>query len=252
MTSPTLDPAPAERPRRPRRSTPWWRRPWVAPLALATLVFLSFSVPRYAALDPEQALFFAEGPAWSYAWYYPVLVTHIFAGAVAMLAVCLQVWPWLRRRHPAVHRWSGRVYVWLGLPLVGLASLAIAPLSSTGPGTAVSNVVWSLLWITCTAAGYLAVRRRRHAEHRVWMLRSFALIFAIALNRIWAVVCTAVMLPLLDTAFAGDEAAMMMTIAASSSWLSWTVNLIAVEWWMQHRGRARAGNRARRAAVGTA
>jgi len=53
MTSPTLDPAPAERPRRPRRSTPWWRRPWVAPLALATLVFLSFSVPRYAALDPE-------------------------------------------------------------------------------------------------------------------------------------------------------------------------------------------------------
>ncbi|WP_017595353.1 DUF2306 domain-containing protein [Nocardiopsis potens] len=251
MASPTLGAASAERPRRPeKKNTPWWRRPWVAPLALAVLVFLSFSLPRYASLDPEQAMFYGQGPAWRYDWYYPVLVTHIFAGAVAMLAVCLQVWPRLRRRHPAVHRWSGRVYVWAGLPLVGLASLAIAPLSSTGPGTAVSNIVWSLLWIACTAAGYLAARRRRYAEHRAWMLRSFALIFAIALNRIWAGVCAAAMSPFLDTAFGGDEAAMMAAIASSSSWLSWTVNLIAVEWWMQRR--ARPGNRARSAAVGAA
>lgn len=227
----------------------WWRRPWILPLALLTVVFLGFSLPPYAGLDPDQARTFSEDP-WRYPWHYPVLVTHIFAGAVIMLAMVLQVWPWLRRHHPKVHRWSGRVYVFVGVPFVGVASLLLSPFSSSGPGTAVSNTLFSLLWLIFTVVGYRMVRQRRYAEHRVWMLRSFALTLAIITNRFWGIACTMLLIPQLDTVFGGDEQALLLVVAPMTSWLSWVVNLLVVEWWIQHRKprrgvRSGGGTRAR-------
>lgn len=80
----------------------------VVPLALLTLIFIGYAVPPYLSLDPAQARIQPMPP---YASYYPLLVTHIFLGAVALLAACLQLWPWLRRSRPAIHRWSGRIYI---------------------------------------------------------------------------------------------------------------------------------------------
>jgi len=31
-------------------------------------------------------------------------VAHILFGSVALVTACLQIWPWLRRTHPTVHR----------------------------------------------------------------------------------------------------------------------------------------------------
>lgn len=240
MAPPVTAPGPG--PTRPR----WWQRPWVLPLFLLTMIFLGFSLPPYAGLDPDQARTFSDDP-WVYSWHYPVLVTHIFAGAVVMLAVVLQVWPWLRQHHPRVHRWSGRVYVFVGVPFIGIASLLIAPVSTSGPGTAVSNTLWSILWLSCTVAGYRMVRQGRYAEHRIWMLRSFALVLAIITNRFWGIACTIVLLPHVETAYGGDETTAHLVIGPASSWLSWVVNLLVVEWWIQNRKPAR-----RRRATGTA
>ena len=70
------------------------------------------------------------------------------------------------------------------------------------------------------------------------MLRSYALATSIVGNRRWAVLLIVVLLPQLDTTFGGDENAMINTAANASVWLSWVVNLLVVEWWLQ-RGRAR-------------
>ena len=80
----------------------------VVPLALLAVTFVGYAVPPYLSLDPERARIQPIPP---HASYYPLLVTHIFLGSLALLAACLQVWPWLRSAHPAIHRWSGRVYV---------------------------------------------------------------------------------------------------------------------------------------------
>ncbi|MEV2278636.1 DUF2306 domain-containing protein [Nocardiopsis sp. NPDC049922] len=233
MTHPTTAPTPAPPDRRtppPRRS--WWRRPWIAPLALLSVAFVAFSVPPYTTLDPGQARLPVHDDL---AWHYPVLVTHIFAGALLTLLAPLQVWPWLRRRHPAVHRWSGRAYVLVGVPLVGVPGLLLGPLSSTGPDTRISNTLWAVLWLTCTALGYLAARRRDFARHREWMLRSFVLLYGVALNRIVLVLLALLMLPWLHSGFGGDVEAMILSVAASSSYLSWVLPLIAVEWWLAYR-----------------
>jgi uncharacterized membrane protein len=157
------------------------RRPWVAPLAALTLLFLGFALPPYLGLDPTRArLPIPTG----YPWYYPVLVLHIALGSIALLTACMQVWPWLRAHHPRWHRVSGRVYLAAVVP-AGVAAVTIAPLSTFGPNVRVPSVLLGVLWVVTAIAGFRAARNRRFAEHREWMLRSVALSFVIVANRFW-------------------------------------------------------------------
>lgn len=223
----------------------WWRRPWIVPLFLVVVLFLSFSLPPYFGLDPEQARIPIRKDV---PWHYTMLVVHIFGGSVAVLAACLQVWPWLRKHYPTVHRWSGRAYVMVGIPFVGIPALFISPLSRSGFGGQVANTLWGILWLTCTILGYRMALKKRYAEHREWMLRSFALIFAIITNRLWGVAAGLALTPQLDTTFGGDTNMLVMVAGPMSIWLSWVTNLIIVEWWMQHtRHRTQRGRRRARA-----
>ncbi len=92
------EPSPDSRPRRRGR------RLWVALLGAVAVGFVVYALPPYLTLDPAQARLQPHSPQ---AVYYPLLVTHIFLGSVALLAASLQVWPWLRQTHPRVHRTSG-------------------------------------------------------------------------------------------------------------------------------------------------
>lgn len=215
------------------------RRPWVGLLALLTVIFLVYALPPYLGLDPGLARL--PVPA-QYPWYYPALVTHIFFGSVALLTACLQVWPWLRRHHPRLHRISGRVYLFAGVFPAGVAVLAVAPFSPTsGPTGRVGNLMLAVLWLATAVAGYRAARGRRFAEHREWMVRSVALSFSIVANRAWVVICLLVFAP---EVFAGDATlAVIERAVAPAVWLSWVVNLLVAEWWLQ-----RTRHRRRRAA----
>ncbi|MGH3907643.1 MAG: DUF2306 domain-containing protein [Pseudonocardiaceae bacterium] len=156
---------------------------WFVPLAVLLVAFVAFSLPPYLTFDPSQSRLPATRDG--FPLYYPLLVTHIFFGSVALLAGSLQVWPWFRQRYPAAHRMSGRVYIFGGVLPAGIAVLGVAPLSSTGFVSQVGNTMLALLWLPITIAGYRMARQRRFAEHREWMIRSFALTTSIVVNRLW-------------------------------------------------------------------
>ncbi len=205
------------------------------PLGLLTVLFLAFALPPYLGLDPAAARLPLPADA---PWFYPALVAHIGFGSIALLAAVLQVWPWLRRRHPAVHRWSGRAYVFLGVLPAGLVVLAVAPFSVSGGVVGnVGNTLLALLWLGTTIAGYRAARARRHAEHREWMVRSVALAFSIVVNRLWSVLCIAAFAPEVFSGGPVDPVALSQAVGASI-WLSWVVNLLVAEYWL-HRTRTR-------------
>jgi uncharacterized membrane protein len=206
------------------------RRPWVVPLALMTAIFIAYAVPPYLSLDPGQARIQPMPP---HASYYPLLVTHIFLGSVALLAACLQVWPWLRRSHLAVHRWSGRVYVTAALS-ASVCVMIISPMGLNGANQRVANTMLALLWFGTTFAGFRAVRQGRLADHRQWMLRSFALAFSIVAFRVWMFIAFAVFVPEIFTGAEVDPADISQAVGVTS-WVSWVVNLLIVEWWL-HRG----------------
>ncbi|MGD9529457.1 DUF2306 domain-containing protein [Pseudonocardia sp.] len=209
--------------------------PWLV-LALLAVAFLAFSVPPYLTFDPARSRL--PIPA-DVAWYYPALVVHILLGAVALVAACVQLWPWLRATHPEVHRRSGRVYAASAI-LASLSVLTITMYGVWGANQRVANTMLALLWLITTVAGVRAARRRRFAEHREWMVRSAALAFSIVANRIWVVLCIAVFAPEVFGTDPGPAAAPELAQAVgASAWLSWVVNLLVAEWWL-HRTRHRA------------
>ncbi|WP_203983626.1 DUF2306 domain-containing protein [Sphaerisporangium rufum] len=198
------------------------------------MAFVAFSLPPYLTGDPARSRVPApEG----FAAHYPLLVAHVVFATIAMMCAVPQVWPWLRRRRPALHRLTGRAYVFAGVLPAGLAGLVIGARTPFGPVLAVSNVMLALLWLGCTVTGYRMARQGRYAEHRRWMLRSFALTFSIISNRVWGVIAGIVLVPQLDTLFGGDQRMLTFTIAALAGWLGWTVPLLAVQWWLE-RGEA--------------
>ncbi|SFW91834.1 DUF2306 domain-containing protein [Amycolatopsis australiensis] len=221
------------------RATPWWRRPWVFPLGLIVTVFLVYSLPPYFGLDPAESRVPVPSGA---GWYYPALVTHIGFATIAMVTCALQIWPWLRRKHPVAHRRIGRVYVFAGAIPASIAGFAIALAAPFGPVGAVSNVLLATLWFGCTVQGYRMARARRFGEHRRWMVLSFALCMSIISNRVWGVVWVIALGPQLDTTFGGSPAAMGQTIAGLTTWTGWVVPLLVAEWWVTRR-RAGAGSR---------
>ncbi|MGI5188821.1 DUF2306 domain-containing protein [Promicromonospora sp. CA-289599] len=233
-TDTTTAPAPARTPRKVR----WWRRPWIAPLAVVTALFLVSTLPRYVGLDPSLSLVPTDrGPV-----FYPALVTHILAGSVMLSAAVLQLWPWLRAHHPRVHRWSGRVYVASAL-VTGTGALVTAQFPSAGVAQQVANTLLSVLLLATTLLGYRAVRQRRFGDHREWMIRSTALAFSIVANRFWATVLIALYVPgALTDPEIGFGAPEIEGAAIASAWVSWIVNLMFAEWWIHRtpkkRGRA--------------
>ena len=211
----TAPDAPAAPPR-------WWRRPWIAPLALLAAAFLAISLPRYLSLDPDRSLV-ALRP--DFPLHFPLLLGHVFCGSVALVTVCPQVWPRFRRRHPVAHRWIGRVHVFVGVLPTGVLALLIVPFAHAPSGNAVAAV----LWLTCTAVGWRAARRRRYAEHRRWMVYSFALTMQIVWGRVLFVT-----LPLFPGYDAGDPHTMTL-VFDTASWIGFVVNLLAAQWWLEHK-----------------
>jgi hypothetical protein len=90
------------------------------------------------------------------------------------------------------------------------------------------------LWLYTAWAGYRTARARNIGEHRKWMVRSFALCFSIVVNRLW--VWVTLPIALMDPVYESEPAAVMAGVGAAV-WLSWIVNLLIAEWWLQYRGR---------------
>jgi uncharacterized membrane protein len=211
------------------------RRPWVVPLALLTVIFIGYAVPPYLTLDPARARI---QPMLLHASYYPLLVTHIFLGSLALLTACLQVWPWLRRSHLRIHRWSGRIYVAAALS-ASVCVMIISPMGLHGANQRMANTLLALLWFGTTLAGFRAIRQRHSADHRQWMLRSVALAFSIVAFRVWMFIAFALFLPEIYTGAEVDPAALNQAIGVTS-WMSWVINLLIVEWWLHRRPGVRA------------
>jgi uncharacterized membrane protein YozB (DUF420 family) len=226
-------------------NTDWWRRPWVAPMMMISVAFVAFSLPRYLTLDPAQSRVPQPG---GFTAHYPILVAHVVFGSIALLTCGLQVWPWLRQRHPRAHRVIGRIYVFGGVLPAGLMALTIGAVSPFGPLLQVGNVLLASLWLAFTFTGYRMARQRRFADHRRWMIRSFALTASIITNRIWGAVAVIVLEPQIDTVFGGSMIAFQQTVAGISGWLGWTGTLLIAEWWLERTisGRRRASRPARR------
>lgn len=115
---------------------------------------------------------------------HPVLtLAHIMPGLIFILLGPFQFMAGLRRRHPVLHRWTGRVFLAASL-VIGVTALVMSPQMAIGGALEISaTFVFGLLFLFAIARAFLAIRRRRVAEHRRWMIRAYAIGLAVATVR---------------------------------------------------------------------
>lgn len=141
---------------------------------------------------------------------------HVFAAAFALALGPLQFSARLRAARPELHRWSGRLYLGVGVAIGGTAGLVMAPQAYGGPVARAGFAALALAWLYTGARAWLAIRTRDVAAHRRWMLRNYALAFAAVTLRLW-----------LPAAFV---AGVPFEIAyAAIAWLCWLPNLGVAE-----------------------
>jgi uncharacterized membrane protein len=108
-----------------------------------------------------------------------LLIPHTLSGVIALVAGAMQFSSRLRRRHLKFHRALGRIYVvsvFIGAP-TGIALAAGRP---GMPGTSMQAAAW----MVCTTAAFIAARNRQIAQHRQWMVRSYAVTFTFVSSRV--------------------------------------------------------------------
>lgn len=187
---------------------------------LSVLIALSASGP-YLLLDPataEATIGLRDGVS----FHFPFVVVHALTAGVALLTG-----PWQFvgriRRHRRLHRYLGRVYLIAVVP-ASLSGIVLAGLTTAGPVAGLGFALLDLAWVSTAAAGYLAARDHRYADHRRWMIRNFSLTFAGVMLRVWVALLMAAQLP-------HDRAYSFVP------WLSWVPNLLVVEWSLRRSSR---------------
>lgn len=101
---------------------------------------------------------------------------HFAAGGIILVLGCIQLIGAVRDRWPAVHRWTGRVYVLASLA-AGIGGLTFIVSKGT-IGGAVMDAGFGLYGVLTVLAAMQTIRHARAGRmdaHRAWALRLFAL-----------------------------------------------------------------------------
>ena len=142
---------------------------------------------------------------------------HVFASIVALALGPFQFSERLRQARPALHRWSGRLYLSIGVLVGGLSGLYMAQFAFGGWLARSGFTLLALSWLFTGFMAYRAIRRRDIQNHRRWMLRNFALTFAAVTLRLY-------LGPAVAAGFQFEQAYPVI------AWLCWVPNLLLVEW----------------------
>lgn len=186
----------------------------------ALLVLLALSVGAYATYGygflPLGSLVHPESAA-NFRAHSVGISLHVFASIFAIVLGPLQFSSRLRRARPTLHRWTGRLYLFVGILIGGSSGLYMATLAYGGAVPRAGFTLLALAWLYSGYRAYAAIRGRRIEEHRRWMVRNYALTFAAVTLRIYLPLGTLAQLP-------------FDLVYAAVAWICWVPNLLVAEW----------------------
>lgn len=131
----------------------------------------------------ERFLVNPADPEWRHiAPFKWLLLPHGLFGATALCIGSLQFSDTLRRTRPAVHRWTGRIYIG-GVAVASSLAFYFGP--KYEPQTIHIEQYFSAgLWFATTAIALAFILGRQIAFHKLWMMRSYGLALAFILSRV--------------------------------------------------------------------
>ena len=205
---------------RPRQTTAW------VLLILLCVIACGVALRRGIALahppttypTPDLALLDARFAAERGLTYAHIIPAFVFA-----VLVPFQFAGWIRERHPAVHRWSGRILIAAGT-LAGVTAAFLSRHPIGGGFESAATITFDALFLFSLWTAFRMIRRRDVVRHRAWMLRAVAIALGVATVR-----------PVMGIFFATSRLT-HLTLHEFFGWAFWIgflLNLIAVEIWIR-------------------
>lgn len=187
-------------------------------IALTGYVVFSYgTLPLGSVVHPDMKAVFVDNKLGIYA--------HVFASIAALLLGPFQFSQKLRNRFTALHRTFGKIYLFAGVGLGGLAGLYMAHLAFGGLPAKVGFTSAALVWLFTGYMAYAAIRKGDVGAHQNWMIRNFALTLSAITLRFYLGGFMAAGIPFHE----------FYPIIA---WLSWIPNLIVAEFVFVKRQKA--------------
>ncbi len=191
-------------------------------LAAFILIFiaaalLSGNTLYYLNFDPTYGFLRHKQEAVAGGWYLPAFYTHIFAGAVVLVAGFFQFWKKLRRAFPKIHRFIGYIYAFGILLLAAPGGMVMAFFIGRGPIVLSSFVLQCSLWVAFTILAMMSAWRGSFLVHERWMMRSFALTLAAITLRLY----------IFGASWFFDLSA--PAVYGIFAWMSWIPNIVLAE-----------------------
>lgn len=149
--------------------------------------------------------------------YRIAFFAHVYSSIFVLLMGILQFSGLLRSRFPAMHRYSGWIYVLLILFVAGPSGLVMGYYGNGGWVGQTAFCLLALLWIFFSYKGVRAATSGNFVDHQKWMYRSYALTLSAITLRLWKWILVLLYAP------------RPMDVYKLVAWLGWTGNLAIAE-----------------------
>ncbi|MNY06474.1 hypothetical protein D3C86_1392330 [compost metagenome] len=155
--------------------------------------------------------------------YLPIFYVHVYSSIFALMAGFIAVF--FDKKLKYLHRFSGRIYVFVTLFLSSLSGVYIGIFANGGLLAKVSFVLLGILWFYTTYKSYIEIRKGNIQQHQFWMWRSYALALSAITLRMWKVILVYLFHP------------NPMDVYQIIAWLGWIPNLLFVEYLIKKQKR---------------
>lgn len=161
-------------------------------------------------------------------------LAHILPAVLFMLLGPLQFLKSLRAKHPAFHRWSGRIFL-ASAAIIGVTGLTLALRPTIGGLDEKSAIlIFGSFFLFALAKALWHALHRQFAQHREWMIRGFGVGLAIAGIR-----------PIMGAFFAAaviqHHTPQPQNFFGAAFWIGFLLEAIAAEFWIRYTRPSAAG-----------
>ena len=160
----------------------WTKGTWVG---WSLMTFMAVGTAGYAAYAVIASL---AGQLPSMMHHFPertgAAAVHFGVGGLVLLIGPFQFLSGLRAKWPALHRWTGRIYV-AGCLWSAIAAFVLATNTNAGGIARTGFSLLAIFWFAATSMALVRARQKNFVEHRKWMIRSYALTLAAVTLRVY-------------------------------------------------------------------
>ena len=159
---------------------------WV-PLAGFSLLLIANTIPYFSF---EQDFSFIQERSFLFesSLYHASFYIHIAAGALCIGTALIQFSRYLLKKSKAIHRISGKIYVFVVLFLGAPTGLYM---SFFAKGSFLERALFMFMagwWFITTLYGLSTIHKKNVVAHKIWMMRSYAMAMTAVTFRVYHII----------------------------------------------------------------